>query len=104
MSDVNKKRDWRVFEHLYNRLLSHYESVLKNHHKTHIIKEVKDKVVKLIDSTTMSLCLPMFNWAECRTPASRPLDYFCNQVKEGAKKILCNSQIELKQRVDLFSG
>jgi hypothetical protein len=27
MSDGNKKRDWRVFESLYNRLLSHYKSV-----------------------------------------------------------------------------
>ena len=67
MSDGNKKRDWRVFEHIYNRLLSHYTSVLKKHHRTHIIKEVKDKVVKLIDSTTISLCLSMFDWAEFRT-------------------------------------
>lgn len=67
MSDGNKKRDWRVFEHLYHRLLSHYETVLKKHHKTHIIEEVKDKVVKLIDSSTISLCLAMFDWAEFRT-------------------------------------
>jgi hypothetical protein len=63
MSDGNKKRDWRVFEHLYNRLLSHYKSVLKKHHKSHIIEEVKGKVVKLIDSSTISLCLTMFDWA-----------------------------------------
>ena len=67
MSDGNKKRDWRVFEHLYNRLLSHYQSVLKKHHKPHIIKEIKGKVVKLIDSSTISLCLAMFDWAEFRT-------------------------------------
>ena len=64
MSDGNKKRDWRVFEHLYHRLLSHYQTVLKKHHKTHVIEEVKDKVVKLIDSSTISLCLAMFDWAE----------------------------------------
>lgn len=67
MSDGNKKRNWRVFEDLYNRLLNHYQSVLKKHHKTHIIKEIKDKVVKLIDSSTISLCLAMFDWAEFRT-------------------------------------
>lgn len=67
MSDGNKNRDWRVFEHLYNRLLSHYKSVLKKHHKSHIIEEVKGKVVKLIDSSTISLCLTMFDWAEFRT-------------------------------------
>lgn len=67
MGDGNKKRDWRVFESLYYRLLSHYGSVLKQHHNTHIIKQIKGKVVKLIDSTTISLCLAMFDWAEFRT-------------------------------------
>ena len=67
MSDGNKKRDWRVFDHLYNRLLSHYQTVLRKHHKTHIIKAIKGKVVKLIDSSTISLCLSMFDWAEFRT-------------------------------------
>ncbi|WP_246067818.1 IS4 family transposase [Changchengzhania lutea] len=67
MSDGNKIRDWRVFESLYYRLLSHYKSVLKEHHNTHIIKEIKGKVVKLIDSSTISLCLAMFDWAEFRT-------------------------------------
>jgi hypothetical protein len=67
MSDGNKKRDWRVFESLYYHLLSHYKSVLKQHHNTHIIEEIKGKVVKLIDSSTISLCLAMFDWAEFRT-------------------------------------
>ena len=42
MSDGNKKRDWHVFESLHYRLLSHYKSVLKKYHNTHIIKEIKD--------------------------------------------------------------
>jgi hypothetical protein len=67
MSDGNKKRDWRVFESLYYRLLSHYKMVLKKHHNTHIIKEIKDKSIKLIDSSVISLCLAMFDWAEFRT-------------------------------------
>ena len=67
MSDGNKKRDWRVFESLYYRLLSHYKSTLKQHHNTHIIKEIKGKVVKLIDSSTISLCLDMFDWAKFRS-------------------------------------
>ena len=67
MSDGNKKRDWHVFESLYYRLLSHYKSVLKKHHNTHIIKEIKDKSIKLIDSSVISLCLSMFDWAEFRT-------------------------------------
>ncbi|MFT5480389.1 MAG: hypothetical protein ACI9NN_001357 [Bacteroidia bacterium] len=48
MSDGNKNRYWRVFESLYGRLLSHYTSVLKKHHREHIIKEIKDKSIKLI--------------------------------------------------------
>ena len=67
MSDGNKKRDWHVFESLYYRLLSHYKSVLKKHHNTHIIKEIKGKSIKLIDSSIISLCLSMFDWAEFRT-------------------------------------
>ena len=67
MSDGNRKRYWRVFESLYYRLLSHYKTVLRKHHNTHIIKEIKDKSVKLIDSSVISLCLAMFDWAEFRT-------------------------------------
>ena len=67
MSDGNKNRNWQVFESLYHRLLGHYGRVLKKHHCTHIIKQVKDKSIKLIDSSIISLCLSMFNWAEFRT-------------------------------------
>ena len=67
MSDGNKNRDWQVFESLYYRLLSHYKTVLKKHHNTHVIKEIKDKSIKLIDSSVISLCLSMFDWAEFRT-------------------------------------
>ena len=67
MSDGNKNRNWQVFESLYYRLLSHYKSILKQHNSSHIIKEIKSKVVKLIDSSTISLCLAMFDWAKFRT-------------------------------------
>ena len=66
MSDGNRKRDWRVFESLYYRLLSHYKTVLKKYHNTHTIQEIKDKSVKLIDSSAISLCLAMLYWAEFR--------------------------------------
>ena len=67
MSDGNKKRDWHLFESLYYHLLSHYKTVLKKHHNTHIIKEINDKSIKLIDSSVISLCLAMFDWAKFRT-------------------------------------
>lgn len=67
MSDGNKKRDYRVFETLYNRLLSHYSHILSKRHQTHIIKEIEDRSIKLIDSTIIGLCLSMFDWAKFRT-------------------------------------
>ena len=67
MSDGNKNRDYKVFEALYYRLLSHYSTVLKRHAKPTIIKEIKDHTIKLIDSSIISLCLSMFDWAKFRT-------------------------------------
>ena len=67
MSDGNKKRDWKVFESLYYRLLKHYERILKSESQRNVIKEIKDQNIKLIDSTTISLCLNMFDWAKFRT-------------------------------------
>jgi len=67
MSDGNKKRDWRVFEQMYYKLLNHYRGILKKHHQSHIIKEIEGKSIKLIDSSTIPLCLSMFDWAKFRT-------------------------------------
>ena len=67
MSDGNKNRDYRVFETLYYKLLSHYSRILKKHAKPRIIEEIKDQTIKLIDSSTVSLCLSMFDWAKFRT-------------------------------------
>lgn len=67
MSDGNKKRDWRVFESLYNKLLKHYNGVLSKQHQSHIIDEIKGQPIKIIDSTTISLCLSLFDWAKFRT-------------------------------------
>ena len=67
MSDGNKKRDWKVFESLYYKVLKHYERVLKSESQRRIIAEIKDRTIKLIDSTTISLCLSMFDWAKFRT-------------------------------------
>lgn len=67
MSDGNKKRSYKVFEMLYYRLLKHYDRVLKNQNQRNVIAEIKDRSIKLIDSTTISLCLSMFDWAKFRT-------------------------------------
>jgi IS4 transposase len=67
MSDGNKNRSWQVFELLYFRLLKHYEQVLKTKHRTDIIEQVKHQAIKIIDSTTIGLCLSLFDWAKFRT-------------------------------------
>lgn len=67
MSDGNKKRNWQVFESLYYDLLGHYERILVKKRDSRIIREVKNKTVKIIDSTTISLCLNLFDWAKFRT-------------------------------------
>lgn len=67
MSDGNKKRNSKVFESLYYKLLEHYERLLRVQHKSKVIEEIKDYRIKIIDSTTISLCLSMFNWAKYRT-------------------------------------
>jgi hypothetical protein len=67
MSDGNKKRSWKVYESLYYKLLKHYDKVLKKENHRNIIQEIKDHSIKLIDSTTISLCLSMFDWAKFRT-------------------------------------
>jgi hypothetical protein len=67
MSDGNKNRSYKVFESLYYQLLGYYKQVLKPKHNSHIIKEIEYKTVKIIDSTTISLCLNLFDWAKFRT-------------------------------------
>ena len=67
MSDGNKKRSYKVFEGLYYRLMSYHKELLKSSHQSHVIDEIKNHTIKLIDSTTISLCLSLFDWAKFRT-------------------------------------
>lgn len=64
MSDGNKKRNWKVHESVHDRLLKHYDRVLKSENQRYIIEETKDHSIKLIDSTFISLCLSIFDWAK----------------------------------------
>lgn len=67
MSDGNKKRNWQVFEHLFNDLLKYYGSSLAKYANQSVIEEVKSLTVLIRDSSTISLCLSMFDWAKFRT-------------------------------------
>lgn len=67
MSDGNKKRDYRVFESLFMNLLNYYENLLNKPNYRPVIEEVKNHTIKLRDSSTISLCLGLFDWAKYRT-------------------------------------
>lgn len=67
MSDGNAKRDYRVFEMLYQELIKYYGSVFSKTPEYKVINEIQGKNIKIIDSTTMSVSLNLFNWAKFRT-------------------------------------
>jgi hypothetical protein len=67
MSDGNKNRNWQVFEHLYNALLTYYGNSLSKYTNQKVIEEVKEKTILIRDSSTISLCLALFDWAKFRT-------------------------------------
>lgn len=67
MSDGNKNRDYRVFEDVYYQLLNYYYRTLTDKRDRMVIEEVKNETIKIIDSTTISLSLNLFNWAKFRT-------------------------------------
>jgi len=67
MGDGNRKRSFEVYKKLYFKLLSHYGKVIKARGRANVIEEVKNKTIKIVDSTTISLCLGLFDWAKFRT-------------------------------------
>jgi len=67
MSDGNKNRNWQVFESLYNDLLKYYGNSLSRHTNQIVVEEVKNETILLRDSSTVGLCLNLFDWAKFRT-------------------------------------
>ncbi len=67
MSDGNRQRDYRVFEDIYYQLVNHYRRTLTDTRDRQVTEEVKNETIKLIDSSTVSLCLNLFDWAKFRT-------------------------------------
>jgi hypothetical protein len=63
LSYINEKRDWNLFKDYYYQLLTHLSALAK-------FKQSKFKIkskIYILDSTTISLCLNVFNWALYRT-------------------------------------
>jgi len=67
MSDGNENRSWKVFENIYFSLVRHYSNIFRRTPNYKVIKEIEGTAVKLVDSSTISLCLSVFNWAKFRT-------------------------------------
>jgi len=67
MSDGNKKRNYQVFETIYMKLLQHYSTTLSRREGYKVIDDIKGKTIKIVDSTTMTVSLSLFPWAEYRT-------------------------------------
>lgn len=63
ISYQNKKRDWQLFKNYYYRLLSELGQQMN-------IKQTKFRIkskIFLLDSSTISLCLSLFDWAKYKT-------------------------------------
>lgn len=67
MSDGTAKRGYRVFELLYQELIKHYRTIFAKTPEYKVIDEIKGRNIKIIDLTTMSVSLNLFNWAKFRT-------------------------------------
>lgn len=63
ISYQNKKRDWRLFKDYYYKLLSQLGQQMN-------VKQTKFRIkskIFLLDSSTISLCLSLFDWAKYKT-------------------------------------
>lgn len=67
MSDGNAKRDYKVFESIYSGLIKHYKGVYSKTPNYKSITEIEGRNIKIVDATTMSVCLNLFSWAKFRT-------------------------------------
>jgi hypothetical protein len=63
LSYINEHRDWRMFREFYFLLKEHLQN--KEHLKRKKFKGIKRKIY-LLDSTIISLCLKVFDWAKYR--------------------------------------
>ncbi|TLP82835.1 DUF4372 domain-containing protein, partial [Maribacter sp. ACAM166] len=63
ISYQNKRRDWELFRDYYYSLL---ESLGQQAHLRRVKFKIKSKIF-LLDSTTVSLCLSLFDWAKYKT-------------------------------------
>ena len=68
MSDGNKNRDYRVFD-MYTQACYPImgKNALRSRANPFIVEEIEGRTIKIRDSSTVCLCLGIFNWAKFRT-------------------------------------
>ena len=98
MSDGNKKGNWQVFESLYYKLLSHYKGILKKHHQGFVLEGIKGRSIKLMDSSTIPLCLSMFDWAKFRTVKGGVKIHTCLDVELMLPDVVNISEAKVHDR------
>lgn len=64
MGDGHSKRDWRVYETIFNKTLAYYKRLFHRTASAGALKVLEGKAVKIVDSSTVTLCLNMFPWAK----------------------------------------
>lgn len=63
LSYINEHRDWRMFREFYFMLLSELDK--RGYLRRKKFKKIKRKIY-MLDSTVISLCLKVFDWAKYR--------------------------------------
>jgi len=63
LSYINANRDWQLFRDYYFRLFENFQS--RGNFKRKKFKKIKKKIY-LLDSTIISVCLKIFDWAKYR--------------------------------------
>lgn len=108
LSDIGLKQspakstmsDDQVFETLFYRLLSYYKRNLKPQHRAYIIDEIENHKIKLIDSSTISLCLSLFDWAKYRTAKGGLKIHTVWDTQLGLTDLVNNTQTKTSDRFD----
>lgn len=56
MGDGNEKRNYQVFEFIFNELLKYYLNYFKRRDDYQVIKEIEGRTVKVVDASTRQIC------------------------------------------------
>jgi len=67
MSDAHKKRNWQVYEEIFNQTLKHYKRLFSRTASASEMVKIERKAIRIVDSSTLPLCLALFPWAKFRT-------------------------------------